>query len=141
MSVERSKVLPKGYYWIDTIGAERTRDFLAWRSAHRSAVAVRGTREHTQGRELPSGAEPRTWFLFEVLSPVAWLPAERFGFPNHGKAGMQEGDTVELGDVPKDATDQLADELKPARLVEGLKTFSWIFGLALGVYGLTKLRK
>jgi len=135
MALERSKTLPKGFYWWDALSPEKAAAFTAWRSSHGEAVKVRSTVEHSD--ETPV----RTWFLFEVLSPSDWLDAAKFGFPTIASSRTSEADTVQKPDPEKDPSDKLADALDVNRLVEGAKTFAWVGGLGLGLLTLYKLRR
>lgn len=135
MALERSKTLPKGFYWWDALSPEKAAAFTAWRSSHGAAVKVRSTVDHRD--ESPA----RTWFLFEVLEPSEWLDAAKFGFPTIATARTAEADTVQKPDPEKDPTDKLADAVDVNRLIEGAKTFSWVAALALGALTLFKLRR
>lgn len=134
MALERSPVLPVGFYWLDLIGQQKRDRFLAWRSGNAALVKLRSSREHVD--------QGRTWVLFEVTIPAPF-PGAELGFPTRAPLGASttEDDTVERPDPTKDASDQLADAVNVKTLVEGAKTFSWVFGLALGLYGLSKLKK
>lgn len=135
MALERSKTLPKGFYWWDAVTPAKAAAFNSWRSAHAAAVKVRSTVEHAD--QDP----PRTWFLFEVLEPAEWLDQAQFGFPTKAAANTDEPSTVQRPDPEKNPEDQLADGLKVGNLIEGAKTFAWVAALGLGVLTLYKLRR
>lgn len=135
MALERSKTLPKGFYWWDALTPAKADAFNAWRSSHAAAVKVRSTVEHKD-------ADPvRTWFLFEVLEPADWLDATQFGFPTKAAANTDEPSTVQRPDLNKDVTDQIADAVNVGSIVEGAKTFAWVAALGLGALTLYKLRR
>lgn len=134
MALERSKVLPNGFYWTDVIGDKRE-GFHQWARDQAALVKVRATRAHDDAEP------PREWFLFEVLHPVVWLPQDQYGFPTKATATTTEGDTVQRPDPEKDPLDKIADGINAATLVDGAKAFSWVAALALGIWGLSKLKK
>lgn len=132
MALERSKVLPAGFYWVDVFGEKRT-GFDQWARDNAALVKQRKTVSHQE--------ETRDWHLFEVLFPVVWLPATEYGFPTKATATTEEGDTVQRPDPEKDPIDKIGDSLNATTVLEGVKAFSWLGALALGIWGLSKLRK
>ncbi len=134
MAVERSKLLPAGFYWVDVFGASRT-GFHQWLKDNAGQVKVRKTVSHDDVEP------PREWYLFEVLLPAVWLPATEYGFPTKATAATEEGDTVQRPDPEKDPLDKIGDSVNAASVVDALKTFSWVGALAFGIWGLSKLRK
>ncbi len=131
MTLERSKVLPAGFYWVDVFQKQQA-GFMQWLKDSAALVKVRRTVDHS------SDPTPRQWFLFEVLFPVVWLPATEYGFPTKATKGTEEGDTVQRPDPEKDPLDKLGDTINADSIVSVLK---WVAALGLGAFAISRFKK
>lgn len=129
-ALERKSPLPVGRYWQD-IFEKQARDWSEWVLPKLEAGTVKIVREEffradplRSGEWLPDVLRPgtgeireRSWFLFDVLSPVDW-PATKLGFPTIATPDVKtSADTAinppgptpleEIGDAVKGVTTPL----------------------------------
>lgn len=108
--VVRDPILIAGFYWYDAPPAQAP-GFQAWLRQNAALVKVRKTTTSVD-TSVFSGPNAHVWALFEVLFPVLWLDAAKFGFPE--TATKDTGpDVVSSGAEPqKDPLDKIADGVK-----------------------------
>lgn len=110
MALVRDKILLPGFYWYDALPAQGP-GFHEWLSLNRDLVKVRKTQTFADDSVF-GGPNAHVWALFEVVIPVPWLDARKFGFPN---TATKETDStvISSGAEPsKDTLDVIADSVK-----------------------------
>ena len=107
----RTPILTAGFYWYDAPAAQAP-GFHQWLKDNSALVKVRKTTAAADTDPFGTVVNGHLWVLFEVLFPVQWLDATKFGFPN--SATKDTGpDVVSSGAEPqKDTLDQIADKAK-----------------------------
>jgi len=112
MSLYRKPVLTAGFYWYDAPPAQGPgfhqwlKDNIALVKTRRSAaIADDGT------FSAITGPSAHTWVMFEVLFPVLWLDAKKFGFPNTATKDTDISVASSL-ELEKDPLDRIADSVK-----------------------------
>lgn len=133
--LERTNPLPKGQYWIDVIGDDRSK-FGEWQAENSGSLLILVSESFDSvnwpdcvaesGGLLGDCSPPRDWVKFEVLQPVPW-DAKELGYPNiigEGEHVESSGDTATNPDF--------GDECDIACQAERI---GWVVGgvLALGV--------
>lgn len=106
----RDPVLSPGFYWYDA-PPEQAPGFHQWLKDNASLVKVRKSNVDINDSVF-GHAESHVWVLFEVLFPVPWLDAKKFGFPNTASKDTDSTVASSGAEPQKDPLDKIADSVK-----------------------------
>jgi len=149
-AIVRDKVLSPGFYWYDA-PAEQAPGFQGWLRDNSALVKTRKTVTSVESSVFSSGPNLHVWALFEVLFPVPWLDATKFGFPNTASKDTESTVASSGAEPQKDPLDKIADSVKEivpflapvstgALVIGGLVGLGFIFRKELFSHGIRKLR-
>jgi hypothetical protein len=127
----RDPVLSPGFYWYDAPPAQAP-GFQAWLRDNASLVKTRKTLTQVD-TNIFGGPNLHVWALFEVLFPVLWLDAKKFGFPNTATKDT-ESTVASSVELEKDPIDVIGDSVKNvipilAPVSSGLLVVGGVLGL------------
>jgi hypothetical protein len=133
--VERTNPLPVGKYWVDVFWSKKNA-FSGWLEKNKAALRVLNSEEYPGN--IDAGYEARTWYLFQVLSPVQW---EGPGLPTVAGADVTTSDdTAQKPPPEKDVLDQIDDAAKAAAkttrtaVIAGVVTAVVVGGVLIAYY-------
>jgi hypothetical protein len=128
--LERANPLPPGQYWID-IFAPKQAAWDAWLAKAGASVHVAVTEQYEGDEE--AGYPSRTWYQFDVLSPVQWGNplAVELGWPNIDKVTPKSSDDT----VTKPSLDAFGNVDEPGEPSEW-GWVKWAVGGTIVVAGL-----
>lgn len=127
-AVERRNPLPPGRYWVDVFWSKRGA-FTAWLS--KNAASIKVVNVESYPGDMDAGYEAREWYLFQVLSPVAW---EGPGLPTVAGSGVTTSDDTVQKPPPESPGDYLpklpsAEKLGFTAAAVGLGLFALVMFL------------
>lgn len=148
-AIVRDPVLSPGFYWYDA-PPEQAAGFQAW--LRDNAAIVKARKTVTELNASLFGSSPHLWVLFEVIFPVLWLDAKKFGFPNTATKDTDSTVASSGAEPQKDVLDQIADSVKSTipflapvssgvLVLGGLLGLGYIFRKEIFEYGVSKANR